>query len=58
MLGALANLAIRHPRRMALLALAAFVVAGVFGGTAIGLLNARNAFSDPVPPVPALKRPF
>ena len=47
MLGALANLAIRHPRRMALLALAAFVVAGVFGGTAIGLLNARNAFSDP-----------
>ncbi len=47
MLVALANLAIRHPRRMALLALAAFVVAGVFGGTAIGLLNARNAFSDP-----------
>ena len=47
MLGALANLAIRHPRRMALLALAAFVVAGVFGGTAIGLLNAGNPFSDP-----------
>ena len=47
MLGALANLAIRHPRRMALLALAVFAVAGVFGSTAIGLLNARNPFSDP-----------
>jgi uncharacterized membrane protein YdfJ with MMPL/SSD domain len=47
MLGALANLALRHPRRMALLALAGFVVAGVFGATAIGLLNARNPFSDP-----------
>src|SRR5208282_6155764 len=47
MLGALANLAIRHPRRVALFALALFVVAGVFGATAIGLLNARNPFSDP-----------
>jgi RND superfamily putative drug exporter len=47
MLGALANLVIRHPRRMALLALVAFVVAGVYGATAIGLLNARNPFSAP-----------
>jgi len=47
MLGALANLAIRHPRRMVLLALVIFAVAGVFGSTAIGLLNARNPFSDP-----------
>ncbi len=47
MLGALANLAIRHPRRMVLLALVVFAVAGVFGSTAIGLLNARNPFSDP-----------
>ena len=35
------------PAGWPLLALAAFVVAGVFGGTAIGLLNARNPFSDP-----------
>ena len=47
MLGALASLAIRHPRRMVLLALVVFAVAGVFGSTAIGLLNARNPFSDP-----------
>jgi len=47
MLAALANLAIRHPRRILLLALAVFAVAGVFGATAIGLLNARNPFSDP-----------
>jgi uncharacterized membrane protein YdfJ with MMPL/SSD domain len=47
MLGALADLAIRYPRRMVLLALVLFVVAGVFGATAIGLLNARNPFSDP-----------
>ena len=47
MLGALASLAIRHPRRMLLFALVAFVVSGVFGATAIGLLNARNPFSDP-----------
>ncbi len=47
MLAALANLAIRHPRRTVLLALVVFVVAGVFGATAIGLLNARNPFSDP-----------
>src|SRR5450755_867917 len=47
MLRALANLAIRHPRRMLLLALVVFAVAGVFGATAIGLLNARNPFSAP-----------
>lgn len=47
MLGALASLAVRHPRRMALAALAVFVLAGAFGATAIGLLNARNPFSDP-----------
>ena len=47
MLGALATAAIRHPRRMVLLATAVFVVAGVFGVTAVGLLNARNPFSDP-----------
>jgi len=46
-LRALADAAIRHPRRMALLALAAFVVAGVFGATAVGMLNARNPFTDP-----------
>ncbi len=50
MLGALASLAIRHPRRMALVALAAFAVAGLFGATAIGLLNARNPFTDPSSP--------
>ena len=47
MLGALANAAIRHPRRMAVIALAVFALAGVFGATAINLLNARNPFSDP-----------
>ena len=47
MLRALANLAIRHPRRMLLLALVVFAVAGVFGATAIGLLNARDPFSAP-----------
>ncbi|MGO9083275.1 MAG: MMPL family transporter [Streptosporangiaceae bacterium] len=47
MLGALASLALRHPRRMLLVALAVFAVAGVFGATATGLLNARNPFSDP-----------
>jgi uncharacterized membrane protein YdfJ with MMPL/SSD domain len=46
-LAALANLAVRHPRRMLLLALGVFVVAGVFGATALGLLNAKNPFSDP-----------
>ena len=47
MLRALAGAAIRHPRRMLLFALAVFVVAGVFGSTAIGLLNASDPFSAP-----------
>ena len=47
MLGGVAGMAIRHPRRMAGYALAVFVVAGVFGGPALGLLNAANPFSDP-----------
>ena len=47
MLGGVAGMAIRHPRRMAGYALAVFVVAGVFGGPALGLLNATNPFSDP-----------
>jgi uncharacterized membrane protein YdfJ with MMPL/SSD domain len=47
MLGRLASAAIHHPRRMLLFALVAFIVSGVFGATAIGLLNARNPFSDP-----------
>jgi RND superfamily putative drug exporter len=50
MLGVLANAAIRHPRRMALIASAVFVLAGAFGATAISLLNARNPFSDPRSP--------
>jgi uncharacterized membrane protein YdfJ with MMPL/SSD domain len=50
MLGALANAAIRHPRRMALIALAVFILAGAFGATAETLLNARNPFSDPSSP--------
>ncbi len=47
MLRALADTAIRHPRRMLLLALLVFVIAGVFGSTALGLLDARNPFSAP-----------
>jgi uncharacterized membrane protein YdfJ with MMPL/SSD domain len=43
----LANLAARHPRRMALLTLVFFVAAGLYGGPAAGLLNARNGFADP-----------
>jgi uncharacterized membrane protein YdfJ with MMPL/SSD domain len=50
MLGAIANTAIRHPRRMALIALAVFILAGAFGATAITLLNAQNPFSDPSSP--------
>ena len=47
MLSMLANLAIRRPRQMLLLALAVFLISAAFGATAIGLLNARNPFSDP-----------
>jgi RND superfamily putative drug exporter len=50
MLSALAGSAIRHPRRMLLLALVAFLVAAVLGTPAVGLLNARNPFSDPASP--------
>jgi uncharacterized membrane protein YdfJ with MMPL/SSD domain len=47
MLSALADLASRHPRRMALTSLVVFVVAGVLGGPAAGLFKAQNAFQDP-----------
>src|SRR5215472_4864992 len=47
MLEFLARAATSHPRRLALLALVAFVVAGIVGGPAAGKLNARNPFSDP-----------
>lgn len=47
MFSGLANAAIRHPRRIALIALAVFVLTAVFGGTAESLLNAANPFSDP-----------
>jgi len=47
MLAALARQAVRHPRRLLLIAAALFVISGVFGSTAIGLLNARDPFSDP-----------
>ena len=46
MLNGLANAAIRHPRRLALLALTVFMIAGVFGAATESLLNARNPFSD------------
>jgi uncharacterized membrane protein YdfJ with MMPL/SSD domain len=46
-LSGLADVAVAHPRRMALLALLAVIVAGVFGGPAAGMLNAPNAFRDP-----------
>ena len=47
MLSMLASLAIRRPRQMLLGALAVFLISAAFGVTAIGLLNARNPFSDP-----------
>lgn len=56
MLSMLASLAIRRPRQMLLLALAVFLISAAFGATAIGLLNARNPFSDPAPPAPAQSR--
>jgi RND superfamily putative drug exporter len=40
----LANLALRHPRRMAVVMLVFFIAAGGYGGPAAGLLNARNSF--------------
>ncbi|MGI8801868.1 MAG: MMPL family transporter [Solirubrobacteraceae bacterium] len=47
MLSRLADLAVRQPRRMALAALLAVIVAGVLGGPAAGMLKAKNPFSDP-----------
>src|SRR6516225_5327377 len=47
MLTSLANAAIRHPRRLALGALAFFVIAAVVGGPTAGLLQARDSFQDP-----------
>ncbi len=47
MLSSIANLASRHPRRMALAALLVFVLVGVFGAPAAGLFKAQNAFADP-----------
>jgi len=38
---------VRHPRRIALLAVIFFLVAGVIGGPAARLLKARNGFEDP-----------
>ena len=49
MLEALSRTASRYPKRMGLLAILVFVLAGVFGAPAAGMLNARNPFSDPVP---------
>ena len=50
MLTWLTNLALRHPRRMAVLTLVFFIAAGVYGGPAAGLLNARNSFAAPSSP--------
>ncbi len=47
MLSSLSQLALRHPRRVAVAALVFLVVAGVLGGPTAGLLNARNSFQDP-----------
>jgi RND superfamily putative drug exporter len=47
MLRSLANAAIRRPRRLALGALAFFVIAAVVGGPTAGLLQARDSFQDP-----------
>ena len=46
-LSALADLAFQHPRRMALLALLTFLLAGALGGPAAGLFKAQDAFQDP-----------
>lgn len=47
MLSWLANLALRRPRRVAVLALVFLLVGGVLGGPTAGLLKARNGFQDP-----------
>jgi uncharacterized membrane protein YdfJ with MMPL/SSD domain len=46
----LTNLALRHPRRTAALTLVFFIAAGVYGGPAASLLNARNGFVAPSSP--------
>jgi uncharacterized membrane protein YdfJ with MMPL/SSD domain len=50
MFRSLANLSLRRPRRVAVVALILFMVAGVLGGPAAGLLKARNSFQDPSSP--------
>ena len=50
MFGKLANLALRHPRRVALVSLVLLIAAGIFGGPAAGMLKARNSFVDPSSP--------
>jgi RND superfamily putative drug exporter len=47
MFSSLATTAIRHPRRLALAALAFLLIAGVVGGPTAGLLQARDSFQDP-----------
>jgi uncharacterized membrane protein YdfJ with MMPL/SSD domain len=47
MLSRLAAVGVAHPRRVALLAALAFVVAGMLGGPAPGKLAATRAFDDP-----------
>ena len=50
MFTSLTNLALRHPRRVAVLALVFFIAAGVYGGPAAGVLKARNGFVAPSSP--------
>ena len=50
MFTALSNLALRRPRRMAVLCLVFFAAAGVYGGPAAGMLKAHNGFQDPSSP--------
>lgn len=47
MLARTTNLAVRNPRRTALLALLLVLAAAVLGGPVASKLNARNAFEDP-----------
>ena len=47
MFSSLANLALRSPRRVAALSVVSFIFAGVIGGPAAGMLNARSSFAAP-----------
>ncbi len=47
MLTRLAELALHHPRRMALSGLLLFAIVAVIGGPAAGSFNAQNSFADP-----------